>query len=127
MNQYKKARERGLSPGDPEWPQQAKTRPPMHERTKEKIRETKARNVLEELMRNPDTPPSVRVSAASKLLDKEEASLSTVDSTTRDVTEKMSEEQLIAKLRTLVENNPELMSKVMGDHARSSDEKIKVA
>ena len=121
MNQYVKARENGLNPGDPEWPKQAETRPPMHERTKQKISKTKARQVLEKLMNDKNAPPTVRVSAASKLLDKEEPSLSTVDANNRDVTEKMSEEQLIGKLRVLAENNPELMSKILGDNARGKE------
>lgn len=81
----------------------------MKEEVKEKIRETKARQVLEQLMADENTPPSVRVSAASKLLDKEEPTLSTVDATTRDET-KLTEEQLWTKLEALIENNPELMS-----------------
>ena len=109
MNQYTIAREKGLKPGDPGWPKQKEKRRPMKEEVKEKIRETKARQVLEQLMADENTPPSVRVSAASKLLDKEEPTLSTVDATTRDET-KLTEEQLWTKLEALIENNPELMS-----------------
>jgi len=72
-------------------------------------------------MSDPSTPPSVRVQAAAKLLDKEEASLSTVDSTLKDVTEKMTEEQLVAKLRGLIEEDPTLVSKILGDSARGSE------
>ena len=117
LNQYLKARERGLSPGDANWPKQAKTRVPMHDRTKAKISATKAIQALERIMDESDSDSAV-VAAAGKLLDKVIPTMSSIDSTLIDKTEKMSEEALVSQLRTLIENNPELVSKVLGDNAR---------
>lgn len=127
MNQYAKAREQGLKPGDDGWPTQAETRPPMHERTKAKISHTKrvqiafdkAMDALERVIDEGKSESAV-VAAAGKVLDKVVPTMSSVDSTLVNKNENMSEEQLIARLRVLVESNPELVSKVLGDHARSN-------
>lgn len=118
--QIKLAKEKGLKRGDPGWPECPKRRP-LSESHKKAISKGRSRQILEDLMSDPSTPPSVRVQAAAKLLDKEEASLSTVDSTLKDVTEKMTEEQLVAKLRGLIEEDPTLVSKILGDSARGSE------
>lgn len=117
MNQYVKAREQGLEPGDEGWPKQSETRPPMLEKTKAKISAAKAIAALERIIDEGKTESAV-VAAAGKLLDKVVPTLSSVDSTLVNKNEVMSEEQLIAKLRVLVENNPELVSKILGDNAR---------
>ena len=125
MNQYERAKEAGLKPGDEGWPKQTDTRVPMHQRTKEKISHTKrvqigfekAMETLEKVM-NEGKSESAQVAAAKAILERCVPNLSSVDSTNRDVTEKMSEAELVSRLRVLVESNPELTSKILGDAAR---------
>lgn len=125
MNQYVKAKEQGLKPGDEGWPKQTETRVPMHQRTKEKISHTKrvqigfekAMETLENVMEKGKSE-SAQVQAAKAILERCVPNLSSVDSTNRDVTEKMSEEALVARLRVLIESNPELTSKILADNAR---------
>jgi len=119
MNQYVKAKEQGLKPGDEGWPKQTDTRVPMHQRTKEKISHTKrvqigfekAMETLEKVM-DEGKSESAQVQAAKAILERCVPNLSSVDSTNRDVTEKMSEEALISR------SNPELTSKILADNAR---------
>ncbi len=120
MNQYAKAREQGLEPGDEGWPEQSKTRPPMLDKTKAKISATKAIQALEKIL-DEGKSESARVAAAGKLLDKVVPTLSSVDSTLVNKQENMNEEQLVARLRVLVESNPELVSKILGDSARGKN------
>jgi hypothetical protein len=125
MNQYTIARDAGLKPGDDGWPKQKETRRPMKEETKEKISQSMVIRGMQKMIDDPDTPPTVRATLYTKLLDKVVPTLSSVDSTIRDKTAEMNEEALVARLRTLIEANPSLASKVFGDNARQSKEGIK--
>lgn len=125
INQYTEARKKGLKPGDEGWPQQKKKRRPMKEETKEKISQSMVIRGMQKMIDDPETPASVRATLYTKLLDKVVPTLSSVDSTIRDKTQAMDEEALVARLRTLIEANPSLASKVFGDHARQSTEGIK--
>ena len=116
---YSEAKEKGLKPGDDGWPEAPK-RSPMSKSHKRAISEAAVIRKLEDLMEN-SSSENVQLGAASKLLDKVVPTLSTVDSTVKDVTEKMTEEQLVARLRALIKEDPTLMSKILGDTARGSE------
>ena len=117
-NQYTIARQKGIKPGDPDWPKRLKKKPPLNDRSKALISAARVIQVLEKEMNDKDNPGATRVAAAKALFDKVMPSLSTVDAKTLIKTEKMSEEALVAQLRVLIENNPELTSKILGDAAR---------
>lgn len=114
--QYREAQKKGLKKGDEGYPEFPKMRP-HSEKHKERISAGKVIHHLQKLMEE-SSSETVQLGAASKLLDKVVPTLSSVDSTLKDTTEKMTEEQLVAKLRSLIKENPTLMSKVLGDNAR---------
>lgn len=117
-NQYTEAREAGISPGDPDWPKQAETRREHPEEVRAKIRASVAASFLQGLIENESADVGHRVSASKILLDKTLASLSSVDQTTRDVTDELDHESLKAKLKAIVLSNPALLSEVMAELAK---------
>lgn len=115
-NQYTEAKKKGLKKGDAGWPKYS-DRGPSHPHTKQAISQGMILRRLHQIIE--DSPNETAVVAASRtLLDKIMPNLSAVDSTTRDLTEKMNEGELVSRLRQLIEDNPEMVSKILGDSAR---------
>jgi len=123
-NKYITAKEKGIKKGDPDWPQQAKERRPMTAAAKIKFSETlqekKAVMELNRILEESDNDDT-KLKAIKLVLDKTVPTLSAVDQTVKDVTENMSEEAMIARLRELVTSNPELLSKILADNARGKE------
>ncbi len=90
------------------------TRTELDLETRIKISATKAVQRLEKLIDNDEAPPMVHVAASKVVIDKAVPSLQAVQATIRSDTDTADENQLIARLQALIENNPQLADKLLG-------------
>lgn len=113
------AREAGITPEDPDWPQQKPTRRPHPEDVRQAIRAAHIARYLESIVEDASQDTSHRISASKILLDKTIPNLSSVEQTNIDATGEASQEELEAKLRALVSKaNPALLSRILGEKAK---------
>lgn len=118
-NQYTAAHEAGITPDDPEWPQQKPNRRSHPEEVRQAIRAAHIARYLESIVEDANQETAHRISASKILLDKTIPNLSSVEQTNIDGTAEASQEELEAKLRALVSKaNPALLSRILGERAK---------
>ena len=122
-NQFTKAQEAGLKPGDPDFPKSENqfssgqlTEHP--EAVRQKIRASMVARFLESVVESDNEKTTDRVAAAKILFDKTLASLSSIEQTNHDG-DAITTEQAEAKLRMLISKaEPALLSRILGERAR---------
>jgi hypothetical protein len=124
-NQFIKAQEQGLEPGDEGYPKAenqftsgGQTEHP--EQVRAKIRAGVVAQFLESVVQDKDEKTADRVAAAKILFDKTLPSLSSIDQVNHDG-DMNNPEQTKAKLRMLISKcDPALLSQILGECARAN-------
>lgn len=122
-NQFTKAQQEGLQPGDEGYPEGANQfttgkRTEHPEEVRQKIRVGNIIARLEKIIAESDQENNV-IAASKVLIDKTLPSLSSVDQRVTDNSDSASQEELEAKLRALVSKaNPALLSRILGERAK---------
>jgi hypothetical protein len=126
INQFSKARDEGLQPGDEGYPKAenqftAGTRVEHPESVRAQIQAGVAVRYLQSLVGDSEQDTVHRVAASKILLDKTVASLSSVDQTVRDERELDDPSAVEARLRMLIAKaEPALLSRILGERARNA-------
>lgn len=122
-NQFSKAREMGIDPGDEQYPDGANqftkgTRTEHAEDVRAKIKASNIVARLEKIVEESENESAV-IAAGKILLDKKVSNLSSVDQTIRDETEEMDYTSLKAKVMAIITANPALLPDIQGEVAQA--------
>jgi hypothetical protein len=123
-NQFTKAQEQGLEPGDEAYPEGTNqfikgTREEHPEDVRKRIKVSNILSALERIIDSEASEDSSIIAASRVMLDKALPSLSAVEQTNHDG-DANNPEQVEAKLRMLISKaDPALLSRILGERARS--------
>ncbi len=96
--------------------------PAKAERAKDAVRAELLAQRLDAFVRGECELSPAQVQAAKILIDKGKPNLSSVDQTLHDAADEMTESELAAKIKAVVQKQPELLSKILGEIARQGRE-----